>query len=269
MGTIYLIMNSYELSRNFWDFSFDNPDMVKPYHAAIYFFSIEHCNRLGWKEKFGFPTSMVMEATGIKSYGSYKKYFDDLVEWKFFKVIEYSKNQFSSNIIALTSNNKAQVKAGSKALDKALIKHGSKQSESTGQSTVQSISSVDKPLTNNKEQINKEQVYTKDVHNCFKRCLTYFPNHLQPKKETEWLEVIDKLNRIDNIPYDAIEKITQGARKDDFWAKNFLSLTKLRKKNKDGIMYIVVFNEHLKSTTNGKQGVTSKDLADAYQRLRT
>ena len=136
-------MNGYELSRNFWNFAFDNPEKVRPYHIAIYFFSIEHCNRLGWKKKFGFPTSMVMEATGIKSYNSYKKYFDDIVDWGFFDVIEYSKNQYSSNIIALSLKEKAL----DKALDKALIKHGTKQSEST--------CSIDKQETS--KQINKEQ----------------------------------------------------------------------------------------------------------------
>jgi hypothetical protein len=131
-------MNSYELSRNWFDFSFENPQKIKPYHSAIYFFAIEHCNRLGWKKVFGFPTSMVLEAIGMKSYNSYKRYFDDLVEFGFFKVHEYSKNQYSSNIIELTLKDKAL----DKALDKAFIKHGTKQVESTEQS----IDSINKPI---------------------------------------------------------------------------------------------------------------------------
>ena len=70
-------MNSYKLSRKWFDFSFENPHKINPYHTAIYFFAIEHCNRLGWKKIFGFPTSMVLEAIGMKSYNSYKKYFDE------------------------------------------------------------------------------------------------------------------------------------------------------------------------------------------------
>jgi hypothetical protein len=124
-------MNIFELNRAFWDFAFSNPEKIKPNHCAIYYFSLEHCNRLGWKHKFGFPTSMVLEATGIKSYSVYKKTFDELVEFGFFEVIEYSKNQYSSNIIALKENNKAPIKA----LDNAFIKHLSKQDESTHQST--------------------------------------------------------------------------------------------------------------------------------------
>ena len=146
-------LNSYQLSRFFWDFAFENPSKIKPIHCAIYFFSIEHCNRLGWKKEFGLPTSMVIEAIGVKSYSVYKKAFDDLVKYNFFDVIQYSKNQYSSNIIALKENYKANYKANDKALDKALIKHITKQTESTVQSTCQSTVSIDKQETIEQETI--------------------------------------------------------------------------------------------------------------------
>ena len=126
-------MTGYELSRQWFDFAFENPEKINPNHTAMYFFAIEHCNRLGWKKKFGFPSTMVMEAMGIKSYKTYKKTLDDLVDWGFFVMVEKSKNQYSSNIIALVENDKAH----DKALDKALAKHSTKQ--------VQSKDSIDKP----------------------------------------------------------------------------------------------------------------------------
>lgn len=116
----------YELSRQWFDFAFENPEKINPNHTAMYFFAIEHCNRLGWKEKFGFPSTMAMEAMGVKSYNTYKKTLDDLVDWGFFTMVERSKNQYSSNVIALSKNDKAL----DKALDKAMIKHNVKQSES-------------------------------------------------------------------------------------------------------------------------------------------
>ena len=82
-------MNRFELNRLFWDFAFNNPEKIKPNHCAIYYFAVEHCNRLGWKEKFGFPTSMVLDATGIKSYSVFKKAFDELVSYGLIEVIEY------------------------------------------------------------------------------------------------------------------------------------------------------------------------------------
>ena len=131
-------LNSYELSRAWWNFCFDNPEKVKPIHSAIYFFAIEHCNRLGWKKKFGFPSQMVMEAVGVKNWRTYSKALNEIVEFGFIKMIEISKNQYSANIIAIVKNTKAPTKA----LDKALQKHSTKQ----GQSTV----SINK-------QYNKEQ----------------------------------------------------------------------------------------------------------------
>lgn len=120
-------ITGYELSRKFWDWSFSNPEKVKPIHSAIYFFAIEHCNRLGWKEKFGFPSQMVMEAIGVKNWRTYSSGLNDLVDFGFIKMLEISKNQYSSNIIAIVNFTKAPTKA----LDKALQKHSTKHSQST------------------------------------------------------------------------------------------------------------------------------------------
>jgi len=116
------MMNSYDLSRNFWNWAFDNPEKISPNHAAVYFFAIEHCNRLGWKEKFGFPSQMTMDAIGIKKHSTYIRYFNDLVEFGFFELIQKSQNQYSSNIICLTN---AMPKKG-EAMDKAILNHRDK-----------------------------------------------------------------------------------------------------------------------------------------------
>ena len=147
-------MNSYDLSRKFIDYSFENPSKIKPNHYALYFFAIEHCNRLGWKKEFGLPTTMTMEAIGIRSYNTYSNTFNDLVNFGFFELIERSKNQYSANIIALSNFNKAL----DKALDKAFIKHDTKQREST----VQSIDSIIKQITSNQytnKQITKLKIF--------------------------------------------------------------------------------------------------------------
>lgn len=151
-------INSYELSRKWFDWSFENPEKISPNHAAIYFFAIEHCNRLGWRNKFGFPTQMVMDAIGIKKHQTYIKYFNDLVEWGFFELVQKSINQYSANIISLIS---AKPKSG-KALDKAIITHAAKQINPIGQSN----SSIDKPynhITN--KPINNINQYFLDFEN--------------------------------------------------------------------------------------------------------
>jgi len=137
-------MDIYSLTRNFWDYSFENPDRLKPNHAAIYFFAIEHCNRLGWKEKFGLPTTMVMEAVGIKNYKTYHTALMDLIEIGLIDLIEKSKNQYSSNVIALVNF----TKANTKALDKALSKHVPKQVQSTASIDIQSYNTTNLPINN-------------------------------------------------------------------------------------------------------------------------
>ena len=94
-------LNGYELSRNWFDFCFVNPEKIKPIHSAIFFFAIEHNNRLGWRKKFGFPSQMAMDALGIKNGRTFRKALDELEDFGFIKFIERSKNQYSSNIIAL------------------------------------------------------------------------------------------------------------------------------------------------------------------------
>jgi len=141
-------LNHYSLSRAFFDFAFENPEKIKPNHIALYFFAIEHCNRLGWKSKFGLPSSMTMEAIGIKSYNTYINTLNDLISFGFILLIEKSKNQYSSNIIALSKFNKAN----DKALDNALIKHSTKHLQSTIQST-DTIDKQDNKITNNNKQI--------------------------------------------------------------------------------------------------------------------
>ncbi len=157
-------VNGYDLNRNWFNFCFDNPELIKPIHTAVYMFSIEHCNRLGWKKKFGFPSQMTMEAIGVRKHQTYIKAFNDLVAWGFFKLVQKSTNQYSSNIISLIN---ALPKKG-KALDKALVKHRAKQGQSTGQS---------------KGHINKqENKETKEQENIYKYS-KFYDFELENKKE--------------------------------------------------------------------------------------
>lgn len=126
-------MNIYHLSRKWWDWSFENPERVRPIHSAILFMAIEHCNRMGWKKNFGFPTTMVMEAIGVSNYKTYKKALDELVEFGFIQMVERSRNQYSANIIALVNF----AEASGEAHGKALSKHMAKQVQSTASIDIQ------------------------------------------------------------------------------------------------------------------------------------
>lgn len=189
-------MSSYELSRSWFDFCFENPDKIKPNHTALYFFAIEHCNRLGWKQKFGLPTTMVMEAIGIKSYNTYIKTLNEVIEFGFINIVERSRNQYSANIIELSKFDKAL----NKALDKALIKHATKQSESTQQS----ISSIDKQY--NKEQLNQLTRNHKEV----KAFLESISTHSYLYSKFYDKELTDNENNSQITAYTAFVKFLHG-----------------------------------------------------------
>jgi hypothetical protein len=111
-----------------------------------------------------------------------------------------------------------------------------------------------------KMKLSSKKEFSSRVINCYKTCLTFFPEHLH-KNEQGSLDTIEKLNRIEKVPFEDIIRIVKAVREDVFWKKNFLSLTKLRKK-KDGIMYIVSFNEKFKPDT--KQRSASDILMERY-----
>jgi hypothetical protein len=95
--------NGYTYSKQWFEFTFENPDKITPAHTALYLWTVELNNRLGWKEKFGLPTDYSMLAIGIRNRRTYYKALNDLVEWGFVEMLTKSKNQHTASIIALSS----------------------------------------------------------------------------------------------------------------------------------------------------------------------
>ena len=129
-------LNIFELMKDWFDFCFENPELVNSNHSAMYFFILSHSNRLGWKSKFGLPMQMTMDAIGIKNYRTFSNTFRDLTDWGFILLLQKSVNQYSANVIGLVKNTKATTKA----LSKATQKHSQKQ--------VHGIVGIIKPITN-------------------------------------------------------------------------------------------------------------------------
>ena len=150
----------YELSRDWFDWCYDNPEKINTHHTALYFYCIEQCNRLGWKDKFGLPTNVTKEAIGIHSYNTYIKTLNELIDFGFIELIQKAKNQNTSNIIALSKNYKASNKALDIAIDKATVKQLIKQGECELQSTCTIYKlnkEIYKLLTDNIKTINNKQ----------------------------------------------------------------------------------------------------------------
>ena len=134
-------MNGYDLTRNWYNFKFENISKVKSVHSDLYFYTVDLWNRLGQKKEFGLPTSVTMESLGIGSYNTYKKTLQDLIDFGFLKLIKESKNQHQSKIVALSKIDKALDKALDKAHNKALDK---------------ASDGIDKQRTKNKETDSSE-----------------------------------------------------------------------------------------------------------------
>ena len=230
-------INSYELSRKWFNFCFDNPELIKPIHTAIYFFAIEHCNRLGWKKKFGFPSNMVMEAIGVKNWRTYSKALNEIVEIGFIEMIEKSKNQYSSNIIAIVKN----TKASTKALDKALSKHSQKQGTKQGQSTV----SINKQETNNKEQLNNKQAMMESFESWWE---LYEKKGNKKKSLEKWL------------------KLNQDQRDKCFHVvSDYVKSTPNKQYRKNGETYLnqEAWNDEIITPTNNQQPKMKNGFSDA------
>lgn len=97
---------------------------------------------------------MVMDAIGIKKHETYIRYFNDIVEWGFFRMVQKSTNQYSANIISLIS---AIPKSG-KALDKAFLKHRGKQTQKQPEPIGESNRSIDKQVTIEPETIEPTEI---------------------------------------------------------------------------------------------------------------
>ena len=97
------------------------------------------------------------------------------------------------------------------------------------------------------------------VRKTYERAIEFFPKDLIPKNENTWLKTIKDLISIDEQNPDVIIEVIKQTRKDPFWAKNFLSIPKLRKNNKDGVKYFFVFAENI----NAKK-LKSNERIEAY-----
>lgn len=144
-------VSGYFFHKQWFEFAFNNPDLITPSHGAMMSWFIELNNKMDWREKFSSPASQTMAATGISSYNTYKKIFNNLVEWNFVRVISESKNQYTSCVIALSKFDKANMN------DNELpCQNLTKQKECT----VLSNDSIYKPVNNkplNDKPLNKQK----------------------------------------------------------------------------------------------------------------
>lgn len=96
-------MNGYQLTRQWFEWRFNNPGKLSSSHAELYFYIVDRWNYFNQKSEFGLPRLHTMEVLSIGSRNTYKKLFNDLIEYGFIKLIRESSNQYHhASIIALS-----------------------------------------------------------------------------------------------------------------------------------------------------------------------
>jgi hypothetical protein len=192
-------LSIYDLMKDWFNFCYDNPELINPNHSAMYFFILQHCNALGWKRKFGLPRQMAMDAIGIRNYKTFSNTFKDLISWGFILLLQKSENQYSANVIGLVKNTKPT----SKALSKASTRYGKKYQTtasdtaltttlSTAPGTASNIVCIDIPITNTTNIQEREE--EKIPLPLFLLDIPEVEEFL--KSEEQWKEVICMQNKL-------------------------------------------------------------------------
>jgi hypothetical protein len=107
------------------------------------------------------------------------------------------------------------------------------------------------------EKLNSKQLLNGENSIEFKKAAIEYANKFKKSVKDKikvtnqiynsWITVFLDLLRLDNRKVDEIFAVTKWARQNDFWRANFLSAVKLRKTNKEGIMYYDVFRTAMQS----------------------
>lgn len=95
-----------------------------------------------------------------------------------------------------------------------------------------------------KKSEKKFSDFPEDIQKSFIPICNLFDESLRPKtpeQKRNWCITIDEVNRLDKVSPRKLYLLIEKTLRDSFWVKQFLSVTKLRKKNKDGVKYIDVF----------------------------
>jgi hypothetical protein len=152
----------------------------------------------------------------------------------------------STSEITINSTNKYSIITISKWDDyqeNKNVKQPTKQPTITQSSNQQSTTSREYKNIRSKE--DKEYI---DIYNSIAK---YFdPKNVNQKT---WVDEIRKLIDIDKHTPDEIISAVKWAREDSFWSSNFMSLKKLRLKDKQGVAYIDLFINKSKANKQQQQ----------------
>lgn len=107
----------------------------------------------------------------------------------------------------------------------------------------------------NDNNIKSNITQTEKMQKAFPHFVALFDSRYHPKTDAQikkWKVCLDRCVRIDKYSLDEIYLAVKNARQSEFWKNNFLTLTKIRNHDKNGIMYIHRFIENNKKYNKPK-----------------
>lgn len=246
-------------------------------HIALYNALFLIWNECGFDTELSINRNDVMKISKIGSANTYTKCLKDLDKHKLIKykpshnpLIGSKINLYRFDNTSDNSTDNSSVKSSSKGSDNSVATLSKLLNKETIKLLNNNVGIVNENLskwvTDAKEEKPKKpkKVFSVEVNDCYYACLDYFDESLHPEKEKtkrNWLDTIDKLNRIDGLQFQDIIHLVQRTRSDDFWSKNFLSIPKLRKKDKNDLPYWKVFYNKFKNSGNGTNSKTQQQRA--------
>lgn len=96
-------------------------------------------------------------------------------------------------------------------------------------------------IQDNVQYHNKESNIPQSVKNALQHFVILFPKKYQPKTDAQklkWANCLERIERIDGYDLRKVYEMVKKMREDQFWSGNFLSILKLRNKDKNGILWV-------------------------------
>lgn len=109
--------------------------------------------------------------------------------------------------------------------------------------------------TNNNNIRNTNISMNEKIFDIYPHFEALFPEKYKPKTEPQkmrWISCLNKLNSDDGYDFHKLWLMVKFMREHDFWSEHFLTLLKLRNKDKNGIRYVDKYFETYKNANRPK-----------------
>lgn len=96
-------------------------------------------------------------------------------------------------------------------------------------------------VQDNVQYHNKTYNIPQTVKTALNHFIELFPKKYQPTTDAQklkWAQCLERVERIDGYDLREVYKMAKKLREDQFWSGNFLSILKLRNKDKNGILWV-------------------------------